>query len=137
MEAKKGILEKVSEKNINTIEQYLSYILEEKFTLNSLAKINDKDVFKYKNKYEYSSFNTATGEDVLTRIIIDIVEAKEKSLILIDEIEMGLHPKIQRRLMDVIRNISRKDQKQFIITSHSSIILDSTSLYSRIFIEKD
>ena len=73
----------------------------------------------------------------MTRIIIDIVEAKEKSLILIDEIEMGLHPKIQRRLMDVIRNISRKDQKQFIITSHSSIILDSTSLYSRIFIEKD
>lgn len=137
LEAKKGILEKVSEKNIETIEKYLSYILEEKFTLNSLARVNDKDVFKYKNKYEYSSFNTATGEDVLTRIIIDIVEAKQKSLILIDEIEMGLHPKVQRRLMDVIRNISRKDQKQFILTSHSSTILDATNLSSRIFIEKN
>lgn len=135
-EAKKGILENVSDKNINKIEQYLSYILEEKFTLNSLAKVNDKDVFKYKNKYEYSSFNTATGEDVLTRIIIDIVEAKEKSLILIDEVEMGLHPKIQRRLIDVIRNISRQDQKQFIVTSHSSTILDAINSSSRIFIEK-
>lgn len=136
-EAKKGVLGKISESNIDKIEQYLSYVLEENFKLSSLAKVNDKDVFKYKNEHEYSSFNTATGEDVLTRIIIDIVEAKEKSLILIDEIEMGLHPKIQRRLMDVIRNVSRNDSKQFIVTSHSSTILDSSTLSSRIFIEKN
>jgi predicted ATPase len=136
-EAKKGVLKNISTSNKTSIEKYLSYILEENFDLNNLATINDKDIFKYKNKYEYSSFNTATGEDVLTRIIIDIVEAKKNSLILIDEIEMGLHPKIQRRLMDVIRNVSRFDSKQFIITSHSSTILDSVNINSRIFIERN
>ncbi|MBL0286886.1 MAG: ATP-binding protein [Bacteroidetes bacterium] len=50
---------------------------------------------------------------------------------------MGLHPKIQRRLMDVIRNVSRNDNKQFIMTSHSPTILDSVCLNSRIFIEKN
>ena len=50
---------------------------------------------------------------------------------------MGLHPKIQRRLMDVIRNVSRNDNKQFIMTPHSGTILDSVCLSSRIFIEKN
>lgn len=137
IEAKNGVLTSISVKNYSKIEDYMSYILEEKFTLNSLATVNDKNIYKYKNQFEYSSYNSATGEDVLTRIIIDIVEAEKDSLILIDEIEMGLHPKIQRRLMDVIRNISRNDNKQFIITSHSGTILDSVYLNSRIFIEKN
>ena len=137
IQAKNGALTSISEKNYSKIEEYMSYILEETFILNSLATVNDKNIYKYKNKFEYSSFNSATGEDVLTRIIIDIVEAKKDSLILIDEIEMGLHPKIQRRLIDVIRNISRNDNKQFIMTSHSGTILDSVSLNSRIFIEKN
>ncbi|WP_151710442.1 AAA family ATPase, partial [Acinetobacter brisouii] len=136
-EAKKSIVNNLTVTKIGKLEKYLSYVLEENFKINALAQVNDKDVFKYETSYEYSSFNTATGEDVLTRIIIDIVEATPKSLILIDEIEMGLHPKIQRRLMDVIRHVSREDQKQFIITSHSSTILDSVEPPSRIFIEKD
>ncbi|TAE83231.1 MAG: hypothetical protein EAY81_08585 [Bacteroidetes bacterium] len=136
-EAKKGTLESISMNNFKTIENYLSYVLEEDFEIKNVAKIYDKDVFKYKSKHEYSSFNSATGEDVLTRIIIDIVEAKKNSLILIDEVEMGLHPKIQRRLIDVIRNVSRNDNKQFIMTSHSPTILDSVCLNSRIFIEKN
>ena len=118
------------------LEQYLSYILEQQFNITAVAQVNDKAVFNYTNAFEYSSFNTATGEDVLTRILIDILEASEKSLILIDEIEMGLHPKVQRRLMDVIQDISRNEKKQFIITSHSSTILDTVDLRSRIFIEK-
>ncbi len=58
-EAKKGTLESISTNNFEAIENYLSYILEEKFEIKSVAKIYDKDVFKYKSKYEYSSFNSA------------------------------------------------------------------------------
>ena len=50
---------------------------------------------------------------------------------------MGLHPKIQRRLIDVIREISKNENKQFIITTHSSTILDSVCDSSRIFISKN
>ncbi|WP_151816932.1 ATP-dependent nuclease [Acinetobacter junii] len=134
--AKRSSVDNLSPQMKCKLERYLSHILEQQFSITAIAKVNDKDVFNYTNSFEYSSFNTATGEDVLTRILIDIIEANEKSLILIDEIEMGLHPKVQRRLMDVIRDISRNEKKQFIITSHSSTILDEVNPESRIFIEK-
>lgn len=126
----------ISATNVSRIEKYLSYILEESFSLNKLASHLDKDIFKYRNSYEYSSYNAATGEEVLTKIIIDIIEAPDQSLILIDEIEVGLHPKIQRRLIQSLYNIARNDNKQFILTSHSPSILSSLPDKSRIFIEK-
>ena len=109
--AKRSSVDNLSPQMKSKLEHYLSHILEQQFSITAIAKVNDKDVFNYTNSFEYSSFNTATGEDVLTRILIDIIEANEKSLILIDEVEMGLHPKVQRRLMDVIRDISRNEKK--------------------------
>jgi predicted ATPase len=135
--SKGGALSAISTSKVSKIELYMSFILEEKFEIKKIAEHLDKDVFKYENTYHYSSFNAATGEEVLTRIIIDIVEAPSNSLILIEEVEMGLHPKIQRRVLDVIRDVSRTENKQFIITTHSSTILDSVLDSSRIFIEKN
>lgn len=126
----------ITHSNTKKIEQYLSYVLEEEFLLKKITSHLDKDIFKYNNTYEYSSYNAATGEEVLTKMIIDIVEAPDKSLILIDEIEVGLHPKIQRKLIDVLYNIARNEHKQFIITSHSPSILSSLPEQSRIFLEQ-
>lgn len=134
--SQKAAVTNISETNILRIEKYLSYVLEENFKLNKLASHLDKDIFKYSNSNEYSSYNAATGEEVLTKIIIDIIEAPDHSLILIDEVEVGLHPKIQRRLIQVLYNIARNDSKQFILTSHSPSILSSLPSKARIFIEK-
>lgn len=127
----------ISAQNVQIIEEYISYVLEESFSIKKLASYQDKDIFKYKNVNEYSSYNAATGEEVLTKIIVDAVEAKRDSLILIDEIEVGLHPKVQRRLIQVLYNIALNDNKQFILTSHSQTILSSVPDISRTFIEKD
>ena len=134
--AQNAITTDISTNNVVRIEQYLSFVLEQEFKLQKLANHLDKDVFKYSNTNEYSSYNAATGEEVLTKIIIDVVEAPNQSLILIDEIEVGLHPKIQRRLIQALYNIARYDNKQFIITTHSPSILQSVSDNARIFIEK-
>jgi ABC-type lipoprotein export system ATPase subunit len=134
--SKNATLQAISAAKVVEIEKHLSYVLEENFVIKKLAEHLDKDVFKYNNLNQYSSYNAASGEEVLTRIIIDLVEAPKGSLVLIDEIEMGLHPKVQRRLIDVIRNICRNEKKQFIVTTHSSTILDAVDSKSRIFIEK-
>jgi predicted ATPase len=126
----------ISAAKISEIESYMSYILEDAFTLNRIAQHLDKDIFRYRNQNEYSSFNAATGEEVLLKIIIDAVEADRNALVLIDEIEIGLHPKIQRRLLDILYHISKNENKQFILTSHSSTILSSVPDKARIFIEK-
>lgn len=118
-------------------KDYLSYILEEEYEVGSIIKVGDKEIFKYNNQHTYSSYNTASGEDVLTRIISDIVDAENKSLILIEEIEIGLHPKVQRRLMDILYHEAKKHQKQFIITTHSSSILSAVEPISRVFIQNN
>ena len=118
-------------------KDYLSYVLELDYEVGSILKSADKEILEYtSNNTSYSSFNTASGEDVLSRIISDIVDAEKNSLILIEEIEIGLHPKIQRRLLDIIYHESKKNGKQFIITTHSPTVLSSVDSSSRIFIEK-
>lgn len=134
--AKRAVSTPISPTNVDRIETYLSYVLEQDIKMQQLAKHLDKDIYKYNNANEYSSYNAATGEEVLAKIIIDTIEIKKDSLVLIDEIEVGLHPKVQRRLIDVLYHIARTDNKQFIITSHSPSILSSLPDKSRTFIEK-
>ena len=112
----------------------LSHILETDFTITTQFSHQDKDTFCYQELY--SSFNAASGEESLIRLLREIIEAPEKSLILIDEIEASLHPKIQRRLIDILYFFSRYENKQFIITSHSPMILSCLPKQSRIFIEE-
>lgn len=124
-------------KKVNKLVRfYLSYILENNYDIAELGGVGEKRVYSYASMHRYSSFNTASGEDVLTRILIDIVEAKDNSLIMIEEIEIGLHPLIQRRLMDVIFSEANRGHKQFIITTHSSSVISSVKPESRILLRK-
>lgn len=84
----------------------------------------------------YSSFNAASGEESLINLIRDVFEAPEGSLVLIDEIEVGLHPSVQRRVADVLSMISWYHKKQFVITTHSPTVLASFPPVSRKFIER-
>lgn len=127
----------LTRRNNSTINQklttYLSHILEIQFCIQAQFSHQDKETFSYQRLY--SSFNAATGEETLVRLLKEIIDAPTNSIILIDEIEAGLHPKIQRRLMDIIYHIARYENKQFIITSHSPVILSCVPNKSRIFIE--
>lgn len=127
----------VSVQNQPFIEECFSYIFESDYSIKKIADHMGEDVLGFTGDiYRYSSYNCASGEDVLSRIIIDSIEAPKKSLILIDEIELGLHPGIQRRLMDIIFEISHRDEKQFIITTHSATIISSVPDRARIFIDR-
>lgn len=121
----------------NNLTQYLSYIFEESYSsVSILAEHLGKDVFGYTTGARYSGFNSASGEDVVTKILLDIIEADRNALILLDEIELGLHPKVQRRLLEVINFLARHEKKQFIITTHSPSIFAHIDPRSRIFIDK-
>ena len=121
----------------SNLSLYLSYIFEESYTnISKLAEHVDKAVFSYTTSQRYSGFNSASGEDVITKILLDIIEADTNALILIDEIEIGLYPKVQRRLLEVINHLSKYEHKQFIITTHSPSIFAHIHSKSRIFIDK-
>ena len=117
------------------VSEYLSYILELDYHLDEICSSADNVIYKFNTTSTYSSYNSASGEDVLTRMLRDIVDTPKKSLVLIEEIEVGLHPKIQRRLMQVLMYESHHSQKQFIVTTHSQTIISSVNSESRIFID--
>lgn len=119
------------------VSQYLSYILELEYKLDEICSSADNVIYKFNTSSTYSSYNSASGEDVLTRLLRDIVDTPNKSLVLIEEIEVGLHPKIQRRLMDVLMYESHTSQKQFIVTTHSQTILSSVNAESRLFLDSN
>lgn len=123
--------------NQDKVNDYLSYVLEDNYNVEQIAPAADSTIFKFNTTSvsHYTSFNTASGEDVLVSILTQILAAPQNALVLIDEIEVGLHPKIQRRLMDVLYMISKDEHKQFIVTSHAYAILDSVPTESRLFIE--
>lgn len=85
----------------------------------------------------YSSYGAATGEEALINLLRDIFESSKNSLIMIDELEAGFHPAVQRRLINAIFQVSWEHKKQFIITSHSPSIMDEVPKISRKFIERN
>ncbi len=103
----------------------------------TLIKKDSKDLlFASRNDAnEYSEFHMSAGERAVLRISKDIAKLKN-ALILIDEVEAGLHPFTQQQLMLELQRIALRNDLQIIVTSHSPVILDSVPAEARIFLER-
>lgn len=89
---------------------------------------------EYENIY-YSGFNMGAGENSLFDLISLLYIIDEGSLVLIDEIELGLHEEAQSKLIEEIKKICNSRKLQIICTSHSARIIDSVPPEGRIFLE--
>jgi len=83
----------------------------------------------------YSGFNMGAGENALFDIFSVIHSAGEGALIVIDEIELGLHVEAQRRLVQQLKKVCESQKVQIICTTHSSEVLDSLPESARIYVE--
>jgi predicted ATPase len=68
---------------------------------------------------EYSEFHFGAGESSIIRIVTEIELLPESSLILIEEIENGLHPIATRRLVEYLIAAAERRRIQAIFTTHS------------------
>ena len=68
----------------------------------------------------YSEFHFGAGEASVIRIVRDIEEAPSGSLIVIEEIENGLHPLATRRLVEYLIEVCQRKSCQVIFTTHSN-----------------
>jgi predicted ATPase len=83
----------------------------------------------------YSEFHMSAGERALLRISKDISRLRN-ALILIDEIEAGLHPFTQQQVMLELQRLALRNNLQIIVTSHSPVILESVPPEGRVFLER-
>jgi len=71
----------------------------------------------------YSEFNFGSGEASVIRMIADIESLPDCSLVLIEEIENGLHPLAIHRTVEYLMEVAKRKSIQVIFTTHSDYAL--------------
>ena len=84
---------------------------------------------------QYSEFHMSSGERAILHISRDLSNLKD-AIVLIDEIEAGLHPFTQQQIMLELQRLALRNDLQIIVTSHSPVILDCVPIEARIFLER-
>ncbi|MDD9819542.1 MAG: AAA family ATPase, partial [Nitrospira sp.] len=89
-----------------------------------------------KNGASYSELHMSAGERAILRLSREIAQL-DNALVLIDEVEAGLHPFVQNLLMLHLQQLALRNDLQIIVTSHSPVVLDSVPSHARIFLERN
>ena len=84
----------------------------------------------------YSELHMAAGERALLRLSQEIAQL-DGALVLIDEVEAGLHPWVQQLLMLQLQELALRKDLQVIVTTHSPVVLDSVPVHGRIFLDRN
>jgi energy-coupling factor transporter ATP-binding protein EcfA2 len=80
----------------------------------------------------FSGFHQGAGETTMVEFLDR--QLKPTSLVLIDEIETSLHPRVQRLIIRKLAEICRLQDIQIILTTHSPTILEELPLEARLYI---
>lgn len=128
---------------IDFIKENLNYIINDKTDFNKYKSLFIAEVdikirgkikkerkifFKNNSQQIVSEYSFCTGEYFvvsLLKFIYQYIDIKKKSLIIIDEIDISLHPLAQRRLLDKIKEFSSNYNITFIIATHSLQIIEN------------
>ncbi len=90
----------------------------------------------HQNGASYSELHMAAGERAILRLSREIAQLDD-ALVLVDEVEAGLHPWVQQLLMLQLQQLALRNNLQIIVTSHSPVVLNSVPSNARIFLERD
>lgn len=72
---------------------------------------------------QFSEFHFGAGESSIIRMITEIERAPENSLLLIEEIENGLHPVAAKRMVEYLIDVATRKSIQSVFTTHSDYAL--------------
>ena len=133
-----GITKQKFENEFNKVKSILIDILPDVSGIQSkpINENNSKPILEVETSYGWVNLrNLSFGYQTLTALIVDIASKmmeqypnsnnplEEPSIILIDEIDLHLHPKWQRTVIDKLSQHFPK--AQFIATSHSPLIVQA------------
>lgn len=74
---------------------------------------------KTNDEIEYSEFHFGAGESSVIRMVMEIESIKDNSLVLIEEIENGLHPVATIKLVEYLIKVAKRKKLQVLFTTHS------------------
>lgn len=83
----------------------------------------------------YSGFNMGAGESAVFEILSALFAAGPGCLLVIDEIELGLHERAQARFVEELKLLCNEQKCQIICTTHSHTILANLPPEGRVFVD--
>ncbi|MBI5480960.1 MAG: AAA family ATPase [Deltaproteobacteria bacterium] len=83
----------------------------------------------------YSEFHMSAGERAVIRLSVRLSKQTD-ALVLVDEVEAGLHPLVQQMLMLELQRLALRNHLQIICTTHSPAVLDTVPMEARVFLER-
>ena len=89
-----------------------------------------------RNETGYTGFNMGAGENAVLGLLLEVMNAGSGALIVVDEIELGLHARAQKKLIEELKVFCNKYHCQIICSTHSKTILDSLPPDARFFIRR-
>lgn len=115
----------------------MSKILGRDYSGISLKKYGTYRLFSaQRSGTDYTGFNMGAGENAVLGLLLEIIAAGRGALIVVDEIELGLHAKAQSMLVRVLKEFCEKYHCQIICSTHSKMVLDELPLDARFFIRR-
>lgn len=85
----------------------------------------------------YTSFNMGTGEDSLIGLLARLEAVPQGTLVVIEELEAGLHPAAQQRVAQALVEIAWSRKLQIIGSTHSHHVLDQLPRQARILVVRE
>ncbi|MBO4980784.1 MAG: ATP-binding protein [Lachnospiraceae bacterium] len=129
---------KLDEQTQQKILEIASRVLNRKYESLDLRTVDRRRLFVVdRNSAHYSGFNMGAGENAIFTLLIELFSAGKNTLLVIDEIELGLHEEAQRRLVEELKKICLELHCQVICSTHSAAILDSLPPEARYYVESD
>ena len=83
----------------------------------------------------YSEFHMSSGERAMLELSLALSQLKG-ALVLLDEVDVGLHPHTQQKLMLELQRLALRNDLQIVATTHSPAILDCVPEHARLFLER-
>lgn len=87
------------------------------------------------NGNKYSGFNMGAGENALFEVFSVMHSVSPGALVVIDEIELGLHSEAQKKFIHELKTLCKDRSIQIICTTHSREIFSQLPDDARVFIE--
>lgn len=127
----------ISSELLTFAQQVLPFRYARLLRLSARRKGGDKEILYAvrEDQGRYSEFHMSAGERALLRLSSEISEMRG-ALVLIDEIEAGLHPYVQQQLMLQLQRLALRNDLQVIVATHSPAVLDAVPPEARLFLER-
>jgi len=112
-------------------------ILPRRYTSLALLASSRRDLLfaELEDGARYSEFHMSSGERAVLRLSREI-SSLQNALVLIDEVDVGLHPFTQQQIMLELQRLALRQNLQIIVTTHSPIVLESVPVEGRVFLER-